>query len=82
MRKHQAKTVHQTFSIPLEVSQELHSFVKRREMSRFVTNAIRKELEVKKSELRNAYLQANKDEGQVEVSKDWEGTIGDGSETW
>ncbi len=82
MGKQQTKTVNQTFSIPLEVSQELHSFVKRREMSRFVTEAIRKELEVKKNALRNAYLDANQDEGQIGASKDWEGTVGDGSETW
>ena len=82
MRKQQTKTVHQTFSIPIDVSQELHAFVKRREMSRFVTDAIRKELECKKAELRNAYLQANKDEGQAEISKDWEGTVGDGSGAW
>lgn len=62
----------QTFSLPIEVSLELHSFVKRREMSRFVSDAIRKELDVKKQELRNAYIAANKDSGQIEATNEWQ----------
>lgn len=77
MRK-QPKTINQTFSLPVEISQELYSYVKRREMSRFVAEAIRKELEAKKEELRKAYLMANEDEGQLEATNEWEGTIGDG----
>ena len=61
----------QTFSLPVEIFIELHSFVKRREMSRFVADAIRKELEVKKQELRKAYLAANKDPGQLEAMDDY-----------
>lgn len=78
MKKRQAKTVNQTFSLPLDVSQELHAYVKRREMSRFVSEAIRKELETKKKELREAYLMANEDEGQTEVMEDWQSTLLDG----
>ncbi|HEX4839451.1 MAG TPA: hypothetical protein VFU89_03295 [Rhabdochlamydiaceae bacterium] len=50
MKKHQAqgKKVNQTFSIPVEVSNELHVYVKHREMSQFVSDAIKKELEAKK----------------------------------
>ena len=48
-------------------------------MSSFVSEAIRKELETKKNELRLAYSKANKDEGQREASKEWENTLGDGS---
>jgi hypothetical protein len=82
MKRHTLKTVNQTFSLPLEVSTELHVYIKRREMSRFVADAIRKELESKKAELREAYLSANQDEGQMEAMKDWESTLEDGLDEW
>ncbi len=82
MRKEEAKKINQTFSIPSDVSQELHTYVKRREMSQFVSNAIRKELEFKKEELRNAYLAASQDEGQQEAIDEWESTVGDGTDEW
>ena len=81
MKEQQAKKIIQTFSIPLEISQELHTYVKRREMSGFVAEAIRKELEIKKDELRKAYRSAKKDTGQLET-KEWEGTVADGIEEW
>lgn len=83
MKDQQAtKKINQTFSIPLDISQELHTYVKRREMSQFVSEAIRKELETKKDELRQAYQMANKDEGQRETIEEWEDTTGDGSDEW
>lgn len=78
MRKQHISTVNQTFSIPIDISQDLHVYIKQREMSRFVSDAIRKELEAKKQELREAYRMANEDEGQKEAMKDWESTIADG----
>lgn len=81
MRQQQAYK-NQTFSLPIEITQDLHHFIKRREMSHFVAEAIRKELEFKKEELRTAYLKANDDEGQREASRDWEGTIADGLDEW
>jgi len=76
MRKQQ-KTINQTFSLPVCISQELHTYVKRREMVVF-----QKELEAKKEELRQAYLSANKDEGQLEAMDDWQSTLGDGLNEW
>jgi hypothetical protein len=80
MRKNQAqvKKVNQTFSIPVEVSNELHIYVKHREMSQFVSDAIKKELEAKKNQLRQEYADMKTDPAQREVMKDWESTIGDG----
>jgi|EndMetStandDraft_5_1072996.scaffolds.fasta_scaffold3705548_1 metal-responsive CopG/Arc/MetJ family transcriptional regulator len=72
----------QTFSLPIEIAAELHSMVKRREMSRFVADAIRKELEAKKQELRNAYISANKDPGQIQAANEWQGTLEDGVNDW
>lgn len=68
----------QTFSLPIDVTNNLRAFVKRREMSHFVADAIRKELEFKKKELRNAYISANKDPGQIEANNEWQSTIADG----
>ncbi|MEI8365096.1 MAG: hypothetical protein WCF65_01640 [Parachlamydiaceae bacterium] len=82
MRTQHAKTVNRTFSIPLDVSKELHTYIKRREMSHFVSEAIRKELEFKKNELRKAYLMANEDEGQKEANLEWKETIADGTSEW
>lgn len=82
MKKQESKKVNQTFSIPQDVSQELHTYVKRREMSQFVSDAIRKELASKKEELGQAYRAANKDEGQRESMDEWENTLGDGSNGW
>lgn len=81
-QQRQAKKVYQTFSIPAEVSNELHIYVKQREMSQFVSDAIRKELEAKKEQLRNEYSMGRKDKGQLEAMKDWETTIGDGLDEW
>lgn len=82
MKNQESKKTIKTFSIPVDVSQELHTYVKRREMSRFVSDAIRKELLLKKEELRKAYLAANKDQGQNEAMTEWKSTIGDGSDEW
>ncbi|NGX54448.1 MAG: hypothetical protein KR126chlam2_00059 [Chlamydiae bacterium] len=82
MRKSQAKTVNQTFSIPLEVVEDLHVYIKRREMSRFVSEAIKKELESKKEELKQAYIAMAKDKDQDKVAKEWEGTLADGLDEW
>ncbi|MBX9703593.1 MAG: hypothetical protein K2X39_05520 [Silvanigrellaceae bacterium] len=59
--KKQSKTINQTFSLPTNISQELHVYVNRREMSCFVADAIRKELDAKKEELRKDYQRANED---------------------
>lgn len=76
MRQHTCKS--QTFSIPIDISIEFHALVKRSEMSRFVSDAIRKELKIMKEHLRRAYRKANKDAGQLEALEDWGMTISDG----
>ena len=78
----QQKYKNQTFSLPEEIANDLHSLVKRREMSRFVADAIRKELEAKKQELRNAYISANEDIGQIEAMDEWKETLSDGVDVW
>ena len=70
--------INRTYSIPKDVDKALHLLVKKRGMSHFVTEAIRKELEVKENSLLEAYAMANEDTGQKEAAKDWECTISDG----
>lgn len=69
------KTANHTFSIPLDVLQDLHTYVKRREMSHFVTSAIRKELSSKKDYLKSSYRIANEDLSQNEAFQDLDSTI-------
>lgn len=82
MDKQRQKTVNRTFSIPVDVSKDLHAYVKQREMSRFVTEAIRKELLSRKAELRKHYSEAEKDPGQVEARNEWDSTAADGFDEW
>lgn len=72
----------QTFSIPIDIVNDLHALVKNREISQFVATAIKKELSAKKTALKRQYMSANKDKGQKEVAKDWESTIIDGNNDW
>lgn len=76
MKKQQKiKRVNLTFSIPTQVSQDLHIYVKQREMNEFVSESLIKELKLKKDELRQCYVQANEDQGQLEALQDWEHII-------
>ncbi|MFT4551920.1 MAG: metal-responsive CopG/Arc/MetJ family transcriptional regulator [Chlamydiales bacterium] len=72
------KTVNVTFSLPLDVRDDLKMYVEKRGMSQFVAKAIRKYLEEEKRELEKAYMQANEDPGQKEANNDWNTTIKDG----
>ena len=60
MEEEQRKKINQTFSLPLDISQDLHTYVKRREMSGFVAEAIRKELKLKKTSSEKLIVQPMK----------------------
>lgn len=75
-------TVNLTFSIPIDLSVELHAYIKKRGLSKFVAEAIKKSLAEKKRELKEQYLMANEDEGQNEAAMDWESALMDGSDEW
>jgi hypothetical protein len=80
MKKLQQKTINQTFSLPSASLEALHAYVKRGEMSCFVTEAIEDKLKAKKEELYQAYLMANEDADQLEATRDWEFTLADDSD--
>ncbi len=65
------KNINVTFSIPEEVNSLLHTHVRKRELSKFVTSAIKKALEEEQSKLKAAYMAADKDPDRREVIEDW-----------
>jgi hypothetical protein len=67
------KAVSMTFSVPEEINRSLHALIERRGLSRFVSEAIAKALESKKSDLKAAYLAANEDADLKQSNADWEG---------
>lgn len=77
-------TINQTFSLPIELVEELHKSIKSMERSAYVAELIRQGLEKQKEELRQEYMAMGKDKEQDEVMKDWEETVGDGisEEKW
>jgi metal-responsive CopG/Arc/MetJ family transcriptional regulator len=70
-------TVNQTFSLPVELVEELHRVIKSMERSAYVAELIRQGLNKKKEELRQEYVDMGKDKEQSEILKDWEATVGD-----
>jgi metal-responsive CopG/Arc/MetJ family transcriptional regulator len=84
MNTKEKHTINQTFSLPVELVEELHKTIKNMERSAYVAELLRQGLEKKKEELRQEYIAMGKDKEQDEVMKDWEGTIGDGisEEKW
>jgi metal-responsive CopG/Arc/MetJ family transcriptional regulator len=77
-------TTNQTFSLPIELVDELHKTIKNMERSAYMAELLREGLEKKKDEIRQEYIAMGKDSEQDEIMKDWEGTIGDGisEEKW
>jgi hypothetical protein len=71
-------TVNRTFSIATDVDRDLHLLVKKRGMSRFVSEILRKGLKERRDSLHKEYSMANEDEGQQEAKRDWAATITDG----
>lgn len=65
------RTINVTFSIPEDVNLLLHSCVKKRGLSKFVTLAIRKALEEKKNTLKAAFKEAEESDDAKETMDDW-----------
>ncbi len=84
MNTREKHTINQTFSLPIELVEELHKTIKNMERSAYVAELLRQGLEKKKEELRQEYIAMGKDKEQDEIMKEWEGTIGDGisEEKW
>lgn len=68
-----------TISIPQDVKRELYLYVKKRSISRFITEAVEEKLKVNKLSLEEQYELAAKDEERNREFKEWEDAmIGDG----
>ena len=74
------KNVNVTFSIPPEMHKALQKIVGRRNMSKFVAQALEAALEAKKMELKKEYIEAAKDPGHKEAMADWHALEGEGWE--
>lgn len=74
-----------TLSLPDDVIQELHLFVKKRGISRFVEEAIVEKLKAQKLSLEQQYKEAAQDEERNQIFAEWEQMSGDGlneQNTW
>lgn len=70
---------HMTISIPENVKRDLYLYIKKRGISRFITEAIIEKLSSKKISLEEQYAAAAKDEKRNSEFKEWEdATIEDG----
>ena len=65
------KTINVTFSIPENINFLLHSFVEKRGLSKFVTQAIEKAIEEKRNDLKAAFKEAENDSDIKETMADW-----------
>ena len=65
------KNVNVTFAIPPEMHKSLQKLVGRRNMSKFVAQALETALEAKKLELKKEYIEASQDKGHKEAQEDW-----------
>jgi metal-responsive CopG/Arc/MetJ family transcriptional regulator len=63
-----------TYTLPEEVLHELNTFVEQRQRSRFVCEAIRIALEIKKQKLEEAYEAAASDKKRLAEIKEWSNT--------
>jgi metal-responsive CopG/Arc/MetJ family transcriptional regulator len=60
-----------TYTIPEEVLAELNTFVEQRQRSRFVAEAIRMAVEIRKRELEDAYKEAAADRERNKEIEEW-----------
>ena len=74
----QRKNQNITLSLSQELIAELHIFVKKRGMSRFVEEAIAEKLQTQKSCLEEQYMQAAQDEERNKIAADWDSLSGEG----
>lgn len=78
MHKHTLRHRNITLSLSQEVIADLHSFVQKRGISRFVEDAITEKLKAKKLSLEEQYIIAAKDELRNSFFAETEGAVGDG----
>ena len=67
-----------TISLPQRIVKELHLFVKKRGISKFIEEAVTEKLEAKKSMKEQGYIDAAKDETRNAIFEEWESLASDG----
>jgi phage-related protein len=67
-----------TLSLSKSVIEELHLFVKKRGISRFVEEAVSEKLRQKKTNIEQEYIEAGQDVERNKFFSEWEQMAGDG----
>jgi len=67
-----------TLSLSKEVITELHRFIQKRGISRFVEEAITEKLQTKKNSLEEQYREAAQDTDRNKSFADWDALAGEG----
>ncbi len=78
LRQSQSKHRNITLSLPQELISELHLFVQKRGISRFVEEAITEKLETKKSSHEQQYKEAALDEERNKIFAEWDTLASEG----
>lgn len=76
MDKHKHRNI--TLSLPEVMIADLHTFVKKRGISRFVEEAILDRLKNEKLLLEQQYMEAAQDEDRNTIFEEWDHMAGDG----
>lgn len=63
-----------TYTLPEEVLHELNTYVEQRQRSRFVSEAIRRALDIEKKKLEDAYRSAAADRSRLDEIEEWSST--------
>lgn len=72
------KNIPITLSLPESLVRDMHFYISKRQISKFVAERVREGLEDKKAELAKAFREASEDKERNEEAKLWDSLSGDG----
>lgn len=65
------KTKNVTFSLPIDIVEQLQMFIEKQGMSQFAASALEKALTEKRNALRAEYIEASKDPDRLKTIEEW-----------
>lgn len=72
------KNIPITLTLPESLVRDLHLYISRRQISKFVAQVVEKSLEIRKEQLAKEFQEANRDVERNEELKLWDAALGDG----
>jgi metal-responsive CopG/Arc/MetJ family transcriptional regulator len=78
MLKQQKTHQNITISLPQKIVKDLHLFVKKRGISKFIEEAVTEKLEAKKSIKEQQYIDAANDQERNQIFQEWDALASDG----